>query len=79
MGDLICDLLEELLSGLLESSKVPKAIRYILSTVLYIVLIFFFAFIAIIGDTAGIRVFFGVLAVLFLIFYVHSIKKIHRS
>lgn len=82
MIDLI---LEEILSavfdGLLKGKKVPKAVKYIAATLLYGFVIAIFALCAISAarDNILFMIFCIVFAVVFTVFYIKLLRKIHLN
>lgn len=82
MIDLI---LEEILSaifdGLLHGKKVPKAVKYVIATLLYGFVIAIFALCAVSAarDNILFMIFCIVFAVVFTVFYIKLLRKIHLN
>lgn len=81
MDIIIEEILSAIFDGLLHGKKVPKAVKYIISTLLYGFIIVIFALCAISAakDNIPFMVCCIVLTVIFTAFYVKLLIKIHRN
>lgn len=81
MDIIIEEILSAIFDGLLHEKKVPKAVKYIISTLLYGFVIVIFALCAISASKTNIlfMVFCIILTVIFTAFYVKLLIKIHRN
>lgn len=77
--EFVVDLLCDLTGGLIDSKGAPKVVRYAVATIVYLFLIILFFALAIGGDTLGGKIICGVLAVIFLVLYLFTLRKISRS
>lgn len=81
MDIIIEEILSAIFDGLLHGKKVPKAVKYIVSTLLYGFVIAIFALCAVSAarDNILFMIFCIVFAVVFTIFYIKLLVKIHRN
>lgn len=81
MDIIIEEILSAIFDGLLHGKKVPKAVKYVAATLVYGFVIAIFALCAISASKTNIlfMVFCIILTVIFTVFYVKILMKIHRN
>lgn len=81
MDIIIEEILSAIFDGLLHGKKVPKAVKYIISTLLYGFVIVIFALCAISAANSNIlfMIFCIAFSVVFTVFYIKLLRKIHRN
>ena len=78
VGDIL-EFVSDVSEGVTESNSVSKCTKYIITTVIFFILIFLCIIFAIGFDTSVEKITCCVLAVLLLLFYFYSLIKISRS
>lgn len=76
--EVVGDILEEVLSWLAESKRVPKAIQYVIFSVLHVGLLVFFVVLAFHAEMLWGRLLCGVLSGLSLVSWFFAVRKIKR-
>ncbi len=80
MDIIIEEILSAIFDGLLHGKKVPKAVKYVIATLLYGFVIAIFVLCAITAaDKILFRIFCIVFSVVFTVFYIKLLRKIHRN
>lgn len=81
MDIIIEEILSAIFDGLLHGKKVPKAVKYVLATLLYGFVIVILALCAISAarDNILFMIFCIAFAVVFTVFYIKLLRKIHRN
>lgn len=80
MDIIIEEILSAIFDGLLHGKKVPKAFKYVIATLLYGFVIAVFVLCAITAaDKILFRIFCIVFSVVFTVFYIKLLRKIHRN
>lgn len=81
MEFIIQEILSALFDGLLHGKKVPKAVKYVLTTLLFgfVIAIFILCAITAAHDNIPFMIFSIIFVAVFIIFYIILLKKIHNN
>lgn len=79
MEFIVEEILQAIFEGLLYGRKVPKAVKYILATLLYGFVIAILVLCAVTAEKMLLNFFFMVFSVAFTIFYIMLLRKIHHN
>lgn len=81
MDIIIEEILSAIFDGLMHGKKVPKAVKYILSTLLYgfVIAIFVICAISAASDNIPFMICCIIFTAVFTVFYIKLLKKIHHN